>query len=423
MKRSRVFSMRPTALLASVLFSVFFATAAFSQPSATQASLSGLRQTATVEPSELNGRIDAVFGPNSGIKAGSSVRLFRIDYSSLNYSGKMVVVNGLLALPANGAPNGLVIFNHGTTADRDRSPSRYKGQGDFSESEMAMLAFASGGYAVAMPDYLGLGDEKGFHPYPLGEVNSRTAVDMIVPARIAAARMNIRVGRDLFVTGYSEGGAVAMWTARRLEETTGPMYRLTASAPLSGPYDLSETMRKWLVAENTSQEGFIGRLYLLSYMLYSLHKNRGIKLTNYFEPAMALTVSQAFNRNREDKTIITRLAIAAGLMKAGNSIENVLTPRFYKALKEKDLVDPVVAEMAKNDAYDWTPSKPMLLVNLETDAIVDGGNSDVAYRVLRRNAGSIVERFVIKNPELDHMTASAPAILRARMFFDGVRAR
>lgn len=382
--------------------------------------LKGFRLNATLGADSIDSRIERVFGPGTEIEAKSQVELYRIDYLSTDGKGNTVVLNGLVALPKDGAPNGLVVFNHGTISDRDRSPSRYKGKADSSESEMAILAFTSGGYAVALPDYLGLGDSKGFHPYPLARVNSRSAVDMIAPARRLAKQLNITIGSNLFVSGYSEGGAVAMWTARDLEGKNGSTYDLTASAPLSGPYDLSETVRKWLLADNTGKEGFIARLYLMSFMLQSFHENEGVKLTNYLKPAMALAVSQAFKVNRDDKLIITRLAIGAALMRANDRIENVLTPTFYKALKDRDLKDPVVRGLAQNDSYDWTPRVPMLLVNLAGDTIVDQGNTDVAFREMRKRSGPIVAHYVIRDPKLDHITAAAPAILQARWFFDGI---
>ncbi len=375
---------------------------------------------ATISAEQLSQRIKAVFGASALAPASSAVDLFKVNYRSQNAEGKTVVLSGLTILPKSKAPKGLVIFNHGTTADRDLSPSRYTGKANSSETETAILAFASGGYAVAMPDYLGLGDEKGFHPYPLGAINSRSAIDLIQPARTVAAKNGVALGSRLFITGYSEGGATAMWTVRELEKKSEKEYEVTAAAPMSGPYDLSGTTRKWLIASPTNEEEFVTRLYLLSYIVYSFHKNNGVKLTDYFKPSMALTISQAFKKNRSDENIIKRLALAAVLMRAKNSIENVITDRFMEALQKSDMSNPVVAELKRNDVYDWSPRTKMLLINLEEDKIVDPGNTEKAYLMMRKSriGTDTVRQFVIKDKSFNHITGIAPALLQARLFFD-----
>ncbi len=374
----------------------------------------------TLSANQINQRMKAVFGASALPSAAKAIDLYKVSYHSQNEKGASVILTGLVALPNKDAPKGLVIFNHGTTADRELSPSRWSGKANSSETEMAALAFASGGYAVAMPDYLGLGEDKGFHPFPLGAINSRSAIDLIEPARTIAARNGVALDSRLFITGYSEGGAVAMWTVKELENKSGKQYVVTAAAPLSGSYDLSGATRKWLLASPIDQAGFVTRLYLLSYIVQSFHKNNGVKLTDYFKPSMALTVSQAYKTNRSDEDIIKRLALAATLMRAKNSLENVLTNRFFEALQKSDVRDPLIKGLKNNDVYDWSPRTPLLLVNLEDDKIVDSDNTDKAFRTMRnRGVGSdTLNRFIIRDRNLNHITAVAPALLQARRFFD-----
>ncbi|MDQ3061346.1 MAG: alpha/beta hydrolase, partial [Acidobacteriota bacterium] len=283
------------------------------------------------------------------------------------------------------------------------------------------LAFASGGYAVAMPDYLGLGDHKGAHPYPLAAANSLSAVDIIEPARTVAKRQNTEVSSRLFITGYSEGGATAMWMLRDLEDKRGAIYDVTAAALASGPYDLSDTTRKWMLASPTSQEEFVIRLYLTSYMAYYFHKSTGVKLTEYFKPAMAFTISQAFKGNISDENLIKRLAVAAVLMRSKNSLENVITARFKKALETLDTSDPVIREMQKSDTFDWSPRTKTLLISLQGDKVVDPANTEKTMRTMRRRGvpADTLRQYLIKDTSLNHITAIAPALAQARRFFDG----
>lgn len=375
----------------------------------------------TMTAAQINGRMKTVFGADApAAPAIENVDLYKISYRSTDENNRAVVLSGLVAIPSGGAPKGLVVFNHGTLADRRASPSRFTGRADSSETELAILAFASGGYAVAIPDYLGLGDHKSAHPYPLGAVNSRSAVDIIAPARTLAARQKTAVGAKLFVSGYSEGGAIGMWTVRDLEGKSGAEYDVTAAALASGPYDISGITRKALIASTDNQTTFITRLYLIAYMVNYFHKSRGLKLTDYFKPAMALTVSQAFKDNRSDEDIIKRLALAATLMRAKNSIGNVVTARFLRAMETLDANEPIVRELKKQDVYDWSPKTKMLLVNLRKDNVVDPANTDKAIAAMRRRGigENSLRQFVIDDANLNHITAVAPALARARRFFD-----
>ena len=377
-------------------------------------------RTGTMTVAEVNRLIQKNFG-NSVSPTSEALDLYKITYRSKDEKNRAVVLSGLVVLPRGGAPNGLVIFTHGTQFSSEFAPSRFTGKSNASEAELATLAFASGGYAVAMPDYLGLGDHQGAHPYPLGAANSLSAVDIIAPARRLARRQNTDVGSRLFVSGYSEGGAVAMWTVRDLESKSGAIYEVAAAAPMSGPYDLSDATRKWLIASPTDQVEFVTRLYLASFMVHSFHKSNGVKITDYFKPAMAFTIAQAFKGNISDENIIKRLAVAATLMRSKNSLENVLTPRFQKVLETLDTSDPVTRAMLKNDAYDWSPRTKMLLINLQSDTIVDRSNTEKAFQTMRRRGvrADTLRRFEIIDKNLNHITAVAPSLAQARKFFDG----
>ncbi len=369
---------------------------------------------------EVNGRIQKEFGTSVSPTA-EAIELHKVSYRSRDEKNRAVVLTGLVALPRGGAPKGLIIFNHGTLVNSALAPSRFTGKSNASEAELAVLAFASGGYAVAMPDYLGLGDHKGAHPYPLGAVNSRSVVDIIEPARTIGKRQNVEIGSRLFVSGYSEGAAIGMWIVRDLEHKSGVASEVFAAALMSGSYDLSDTTRKWLLASPTDQQEFVIRLYLTSYMVHYFHKSIGVKLTDYFKPSMAFTISQAFKGGVSDKNIIKRLALAATLMRSKNSLGNVITPRFKNALETLDTSDPVIREMQKSDCYDWSPRTRMLLIRLQGDKVVDPANTEKTMRTMRRRGvrADTLQQYVVKDTSLNHITAVAPALAQARRFFDG----
>ena len=74
-----------------------------------------------------------------------------------------------------------------------------------------------------MPDYIGMGESPGLHPYCHG-ASEATTIDMIRAVREAES-LDMIPGMtadngEMFVTGYSQGGHAAMATHKYVEETT-----------------------------------------------------------------------------------------------------------------------------------------------------------------------------------------------------------
>jgi hypothetical protein len=407
-------------LLLRGLSLIIFSASAFS-PSALGQRLVSTFPNGSITKDKSNERIAKVFGKYSVAGPAADIDLHKISYTSRDEGGKTVTLTGLFAWPQSGAPKGLVVFCHGTIQDRDASPSKWKGQWDGSEAESATLAFATGGYAVVIPDYLGLGDHKAAHPYPRNIINSQSAVDIIVPARQLSRDKRYKIGPKLYLTGYSEGGGIAMAATQKLEQMTGANYTLERSSPVSGPYDVSGATRRFMLQQPTDQTGFVVRLYLLSYAAYYLRQHSNVKITDYFEPAMANSIWLNYNRNPSDMNLIKALGLTSVLMRSKNDIRNVLTPRFVKAIETLDKRDPFVAALLDDNVYDWTPRTPMLLINLDGDGVVTPENTTNALNAMRRRGvtADTLRRSVIRDSSLNHVTAVPAAMSRVRAFFDG----
>ena len=110
---------------------------------------------------------------------------------------------------------------------------------DSAEGVVLAAVFAAEGYVVVAPNYLGYDTSTlGYHPYLVAAQQSTEMIDALTAARTAlptADAPNSTDGGKLFVTGYSEGGYVAMATHSAMQ--SGGM-TVTASAPMSGPYAL-----------------------------------------------------------------------------------------------------------------------------------------------------------------------------------------
>jgi pimeloyl-ACP methyl ester carboxylesterase len=160
-----------------------------------------------------------------GISVSNAVDCYRMQYS-IQANGKAIQLSGLLALPRGVAPRRLVSFQHGTTTTRTAVPSQPDGTGI-----AVAIAFAGNGYALVVPDYPGLGESEGRHPYYVADAIGPAVVGMIE----AAQRLHGVPSSPVFLSGFSEGGWASL-AALRIMENDGK--QVLGSAQVAGAYDL-----------------------------------------------------------------------------------------------------------------------------------------------------------------------------------------
>jgi hypothetical protein len=151
-------------------------------------------------------------------------------------SGALMVPTG--AAPECSGPRPIVLYAHGTTTDKTFNIADITNS---SNTEGALIAamFAAHGYIVIAPNYAGYDvSSLSYHPFLNGDQQSKDMIDALAAARTALPNTFAATTTDsgkLFVTGYSEGGYVAMATHKALQAAGAAV---TASAPMSGPYAL-----------------------------------------------------------------------------------------------------------------------------------------------------------------------------------------
>lgn len=345
----------------------------------------------------------------------TGARVLKLNYSSPNSPSGYQRLSGALYLPTDVAPRGLVVFYHGTTISRNEVPSRL-----VESATLDALPFLAQGFAVALPDYIGQGDSPGRHPYPLGRINAWSGIDMVAPARKVAADLGLPVGDALFVSGYSEGGAVAMWGARHAQENPRLGIRWRAAAPLSGPYDLSGVTAQSMIQAQSNPIWRAVRVMLVAYIGYSAEQwVPGSKLSDFFVPAFASYVPLVFKEAKDDDAATKRLVIKAlEINPLAVSIKPILQPKFAKALESGDQKLPLMQTMTQNNCYDWAPQMPMRMVALERDFVVVVENTKKALAAMRARGvpASRVDAVILPD-DLNHITAAPKCGLIAAEYF------
>jgi poly(3-hydroxybutyrate) depolymerase len=169
-----------------------------------------------------------------------SISIYHLTYNTVDPKGNITPASGALMIPSGGntgCSGGLpiVLYAHGTSTDRNFDISQLN-----SSDEGVLLAavFAAEGYLVVAPNYLGYDTSTlGYHPYLIAGQQSKEMIDALAASRSAlpAVGNGSSDGGKLFVTGYSEGGYVAMATQSAMQSLG---MTVTAGAPMSGPYAL-----------------------------------------------------------------------------------------------------------------------------------------------------------------------------------------
>jgi predicted dienelactone hydrolase len=151
-------------------------------------------------------------------------------------SGALMVPTG--AAPACSGPRPIVEYAHGTQTDKAANIADITNPAN-TEGALIAAMFAAQGYIVVAPNYAGYDiSTLGYHPFFNAVQQSGEMMDILAAARTALPNTMSSATSDngqLFLTGYSEGGFVAMATLRAMQAAG---QKVTASAPGSGLYAL-----------------------------------------------------------------------------------------------------------------------------------------------------------------------------------------
>jgi hypothetical protein len=174
-------------------------------------------------------------------KCGVSFRY--IEYGTVGGAGERTNATGALMVPTGGAdctgPRPIVLYAHGTTERSDYNIADITDPARPGASEGSLIAafYAAQGFIVVAPNYAGYDKSTlGYHPYLDANQQSTEMRNALAAARKALPAIDAADSGKLFITGYSQGGHVAMATHRAMQAAGETV---TASAPLSGPYAMA----------------------------------------------------------------------------------------------------------------------------------------------------------------------------------------
>ncbi len=352
-------------------------------------------------------QIDSTFTANGipllVVPTTYAVNAYKITYNTVSYDGTTpTFATGALLVP-QGVPckTPLISYQHGTTTYRYGVPSYLSGE------IVIGLAEATDGYTISMPDYLGLGDSPGIHPYIHAASEATASLDLLRATREAQDSLDFALNAQLFLVGYSQGGHATMALHRLIETDFPNEFTVTASAPMSGPYDVSGVQADVIVNDSVySQPGYLPYIlqsYNTVYNLFVDYSDVFLSPYDTILPPLLDGTHGMGELNAAMPSIPNHIMIPEVL----DSFINNQNHYFRNALRD-------------NDVYDWAPVAPMKMFYCEADDEVYYLNAFVAYDKFIEN-GSTSVQMMSAGANYGHFECAFYALSGGKNWFDTFR--
>ena len=283
-----------------------------------------------------------------------AVQAWRLTYLTVDGQGRQIAASGLVAIPQKPATvlSPVLSYQHATIKHQRDAPSNLADLGD------PPVVLASLGYIVVSADYVGYGVSAAApHPYLLSAPSAAAVVDLLTAARFWRQTQHVPDNKQLFMTGYSEGGYVTMAAHRALQAGASPhrkeLVRVIAGA---GPYDVGTA---------------------LDQLLAILRRNY-FPLGQLLNPGFLKNLGDADRRNARD--------LLLGLLVGADA-----DVTFMPTVIDNYLADDRAAIQASSDVFDWAPQIPLSLFHGRDDLTVPYLSSTSTLQAMRaRGAGDMV---------------------------------
>jgi pimeloyl-ACP methyl ester carboxylesterase len=313
--------------------------------------------------------------------------------------------------PACNGPRPVMLYAHGTVLDKSFSMARLNG-----EARLVAAMFVAQGYIVVAPDYAGYGvSSLPYHPYLNAEQQAADMVDALRAARAAYGVLGLQPSQRLFLTGYSQGGFVALATQRAIQQQHADEFKVTAAAGLSGPYALAQMaddifsgrpstgVTSYLPLLTTSGQRAGAALYAAPEDLYEARYANGIESLLPGKVKLDDLVSKGklpkgalFARDSQPQA-----ADASAFFADSNLVRTSYRNAYLQDMAAhpcRDAAEPLDCApghslrkwMVKNDLRSYVPQAPLLLCGGARDPVVPFTNAENTHAYFNAHGAATV---------------------------------
>lgn len=335
------------------------------------------------------------------------VDIYKVVYRTVSYDGVTPVnASGLMVIPQNkNCVSPILSYQHGTVLKRTDAPSNLTGE------YVIGVAMGADGYVGIIPDYLGLGESTGIHPYVHANSEATAVADMIRATREACNQLGVGLNGQVFLTGYSQGGHATMAAHRYLVQQFPNEFKVQASVPMSGPYSLSEVMRDLILSDVPySNPAYLPMVINTYRTVYNIYPNLGDALVHPYDSLVPAWTTGTYSSGYVDNQMNQR---------GVNPPKLIIKPAVLDTFTT-DSTHVLRVLLKQNDVYRWVPQEPVHFLYCMGDEQVSYHNTLKAYDYMTQAGAPHVSMNNVDST-LDHFSCAQFALLQMRSFFEPMR--
>ncbi len=322
--------------------------------------------------------------------------VFEVIYETTWHDGTSIKASGIFFLPREkGKEFPMICYDHGTQLVKMRKIG-------FAGEQAICTAFCASGYMVAFPDYVGMGSGEKTALYLHAETEASASIDLLRALRELLMKEDAKQSKYLFLTGYSQGGHATMATLKVMQEKYPNEFKVTASAPMSGPYDLAGGQKEVIFKPYS----YIAYLPFLMYSYQEIYKCFNDSTCSFKSPyaEMLPPLYDGTHSMSEVNKLMPEMP------------KDILTDKF---LKDYITIDnfPFKLDLIENSLCDWKPESPVLFCYCKADEQVSYKNAIVASETMKaKGAKNIKMRHTSR--KMGHKTCATFSSVYTKMYFD-----
>lgn len=331
--------------------------------------------------------------------------LYRVAYPTENVRGGQTTVSALIAIPSDRNIKGIVSWHHGTQTNRKFSISIPSAEG----LGIAGL-FAGDGYILVAADYIGLGLNHETHPYYHWPSTVTTLIDLLSIAEIMLDGIAANPDRDLYLSGFSQGGGATLALQKALETNHPTGLQLRAAAPISGAFDpAGVSLRRAIQGDDPFNPEYL--VLHMAYLSAAFAEVYGESLSGVVQEAYADRLHEWFDGTHDSEFLKRHLP---------HHLEDFLTGEFLQGLKNGEMEPTWFRDaLAATVTSDYVPRATLRMFFGKGDRIVSPEESPTAYEKMRALGGNVE---LVDLGEIDHEESVLRALPNVQNWFDGIEA-
>ncbi len=330
------------------------------------------------------------------------VTVHRLVYKTTLEDGTRITASGVVFVPKQLSPTTkpypLLSYQHGTAFS----------SGDaLSNSNLAIAAFsypllyATYGYIVACPDYIGYGEARRQlpHRYEHRQTLAQATVDMLLATQELLIKEGVKSSAQTFLTGYSEGGYASLSAQKLIEEKYTDKIKLAGSSCGAGPYAMSAFFD--YVTHKSTVGGIANQIYAWQTLSYNSTYNVNKPISYYFKSPYAEQIGLSLDNAR----------------KITVSFDQICTDAFRAEVQDKASV--FGKALADNDLIDWSTQTPTRLIHSQQDEIIPYLATQQVYAALTKSGSKKLNLVSFKTGY--HVPIDVISIRRSLEWFQSLR--